>query len=109
MMVGIDQPRNHRAAGGIDCLAGLEILGDRGDNIEDAIVFDEDVMVFKLFDAMMGVPADDGAVFDEELHEQYIFTRQPLTDAKEFVSLDCALTLPRRGPIRLAALLRCIN
>ena len=73
MVVRVDQTGNHRTIGRVDGLVGLEIGGQRRRDAENAIVFDEDVVVFELFDALLRTPADDVAIFDEELHKAALF------------------------------------
>jgi hypothetical protein len=69
----IDQTGNHRAVGGVDGFVRLEISGQARRDAENMIVLDEDVMVFELFDTLLRTPADDVAIFDEELHELALF------------------------------------
>ena len=70
MMVRVDEAGNDRAAGGVNRLFRLEVSRHGGDDIEDTIAFDEDMMILELLDAPVSIPADDMTVFDEELHEQ---------------------------------------
>jgi hypothetical protein len=88
MVVCIDEAGDDSAVRGVDGLIGLEVRGQGGGHGADLVVLDQHVVVFQLLDAVVGIPADDVTVLDEQLHAGDIFTRQPLMDAKEFGD-DC--------------------
>ena len=52
-MVRVDQPGDDGAVGRVDDLVRLEILRDGGDDVADAMVFDQDVMGLELFDPVV--------------------------------------------------------
>ena len=74
-MVRVDETGDDSTVRGVDGLIWLEIRGDGRGHGADLMVLDQHMVVLQLLDAVAGIPTDDVAIFNEQLHAPAIFLR----------------------------------